>query len=758
MIVSKKGSQIMQRTGKDILSPHKNVSARGMLFAPLAAAGFTIAVSILISSLLALKVIRVLSWTFAGVSGVLFFLWLIFQKKGKSFSPRLCFPVLFTAFFAIGMFLAGNERSELLRAQKFDGLSALVSGTVSNVVRRSDGESRFLIKNAHILSEDGTVEGYADVLFYGDSDISYDGGEKTVLYAALSSDLSLTQIGMGGQLISYQIEFMYDEGTSFFYPIYHFRSRLLSHIRTNCYRALGRDDTGMMLGILFGSREAISDKDNAIMQGAGLAHLLAVSGLHIAAFFSLVSLALKVFGRRASLVGSILVTGLYVFLTGSSVSSVRAFTMLALFNLAELTFRPKNTSSVLGTTALFFCITNPNCVFQSGTLLSFLSIWCIYSVSPLFKERSRLESDKKSNSVRQSSVFQGLMITISISAATLPVMTIMTGYIPLLSPFSAFMTLPLMSVLVVLGLCTAAFGGCFFGKLTGTAVHLLLQWIRIIAKISDSGPKIPLGGYLLKIGVYGIAAFILLFMLICGIRQFSLHRRLIASLTAFLLSLTAFLSVIPDEDICTLTALKGSLILEKGDQALLIGAGKNDSAGQAIANYLRANGVMSYTLLIPEGKRSFTGGAYALFNAFLPEKILTYTAESSLSQALTVDSSLSERFFITNTSCTYRVFGEMDLVISPTDDSLNFVLVKDEYSILFKDKDSSDISFDGTILYYDAPDQFLSGYFFATKTAGDIIKEYTLSGDEFPEWNSGFTQADWSIILEKNIRLFSKSN
>ena len=121
MIVSKKGSQIMQRTGKDILIPHKNASARGMLFAPLAAAGFTIAVSILISSLLALKVIRVLSWTFAGVSGVLFFLWLIFQKKGKSFSPRLCFPVLFTAFFAIGMFLAGNERYELLRAQKFDG-------------------------------------------------------------------------------------------------------------------------------------------------------------------------------------------------------------------------------------------------------------------------------------------------------------------------------------------------------------------------------------------------------------------------------------------------------------------------------------------------------------------------------------------------------------------------------------------------------------------------------------------------------------
>ena len=85
---------------------------------------------------------------------------------------------------------------------------------------------------------------------------------------------------------------------------------------------MDNDDTALIMGMLLGNSPSIATRDYTLLQNAGLAHLLAVSGLHITIFFILTSGVLHFLGRRVTLVVSIPVTAFYVFLTGMGVSSV----------------------------------------------------------------------------------------------------------------------------------------------------------------------------------------------------------------------------------------------------------------------------------------------------------------------------------------------------------------------------------------------------------------------------------------------------
>ena len=87
-------------------------------------------------------------------------------------------------------------------------------------------------------------------------------------------------------------------------------------------------------------------------------------------------------------------------------------------------------------------------------------------------------------------------------------------------------------------------------------------------------------------------------------------------MAALLLAVTGLSAVLQPDSGLRLVSLEGVYILQDGPQALVIGSGRSDYAGQTAAQYLRANGVTDYTLLIPEGKMAFTGGSFSLLTQF----------------------------------------------------------------------------------------------------------------------------------------------
>lgn len=726
-------------------------AVRGQILAPLSVIGFTLMGTILLSTLFSLRFI----WIGAAVLGTAGVLLagaaVLLRRKGK---VRIDFAAAVCVAAAVALMMAGAERDSRLEAwERFAGQDVTVSGTVSSVVSRSGGGNRFLIKNARVTAENG-VSGRADILFYTDGELSYCGGEKTVLKTALSDELSLSQIGMGAQLISYRAEYLEDTGFSALYPVYRARYRLLTKLRSRIYTCLPRENADLLIGMLTGSREQISEGDYTLLQGAGLAHLLAVSGLHIAIFFHLVQLLLKKLGRRAALLAALPVTAGYVFLTGASVSSRRAFWMILLLTLAELLRMPKSSGNALGLSVILFCITEPMCVLQSGTILTILSVWCLYAVAPAV----RLPEGKA------APLLQGGIASLTISIVTVPVMMLMTGYVPMLSPFCGILALPVMPAVLVLGLLCGGLGGSLLGKIVGAVANLLITWIRFCAQLGNAGPKIPLGGELVRVCCGAVAVLLVCSALIFGLRRVSLHRSLFAALTAVIVAVTGLCSVFAarQEDGISIVCLENTLVLRKGRQALAVGSGKTGYAGQTVASYLRSAGVTELTLLIPEEKASFTGGAYDLLVRFPADKVLAGKETAGDSRLLNALAASDEEIELVSleSSSLWQLFGTEKMSVRPGREGMYIFLELGEHTVTLQDKDDPIIAPSDTIIYYDDPSYFLSNCVIlldkdvsgsAVPGAGSTAP--MAAGEEMPPWEAGFLKPDWRLYIGKDVRL-----
>jgi len=144
-------------------------------------------------------------------------------------------------------------------------------------------------------------------------------------------------------------------------------------IRTNILKLLPSRESGLLLGFLFGDTTGISKEDWEIYQRAGVLHLFAISGLHVAFMLGVAYFLLSFFmdGPISRVFCGTAVLIIYYFLIGWKVSFVRASIMVFLGMLAVLTGRKRDiyTSAALAVGVIL--IINPGELFQMGFQMSF---------------------------------------------------------------------------------------------------------------------------------------------------------------------------------------------------------------------------------------------------------------------------------------------------------------------------------------------------------------------------------------------------
>ena len=117
---------------------------------------------------------------------------------------------------------------------------------------------------------------------------------------------------------------------------------------------------------------------------AGISHLAAVSGSHLALVASCVSAVLEglCLGVRQRCVASILVTGGFVLLCGLPVSAVRAWAMACVSQAVALSGRRGHQLSSVGLVGLVMALLDPSLSGQLGFLLSVSSVVGIWLFCP----------------------------------------------------------------------------------------------------------------------------------------------------------------------------------------------------------------------------------------------------------------------------------------------------------------------------------------------------------------------------------------
>lgn len=220
-----------------------------------------------------------------------------------------------------------------------------------------------------------------------------------------------------------------------------FAETIKDKIKDNLSIGLTNENAEIAYSALFGDKDLLSDKQYDIYKLSGVAHLLAVSGLHVGIIVKILQFFLSF--RKSRKWWKVFVISLmllfYMYLCGFSISIVRASVMsiIALFaTVLGKEYDPLNSISVAG---IIIFIANPFCMFDATFLLSFS---CILGITMLYSPIEKvLLKIKTPNSLTKS-------LSMSIST-TLSIIFIMAYYfrnLNIISIFANIILIPIFSV------------------------------------------------------------------------------------------------------------------------------------------------------------------------------------------------------------------------------------------------------------------------------------------------------------------------
>lgn len=282
--------------------------------------------------------------------------------------------------------------------------------------------------------------------------------------------------------------------------IAHTRHNLAEHIRAS----LSMPEGAIAAALIVGERDAIPEEIKEYMRDAGLAHVLAISGLHLSlvagiifftvrlllAFIPKAALYFPVKKMAATI--ALCVSGGYLLLAGMPLSAQRAFIMVAFVLVAVCIDRRGITLYSLAWAAVFILLTQPNALYHAGFQMSFAATLAIVSLYEVYGKI--LYAPDKSLRTKIWYYFLGIIFTsIAATFATTPFVMMHFNRVPLWGLVANMLVMPLMSFLIMPAAIIAFLLMPFGGEIVGfRLMEYGITWMVSIAAWVDALPMASL--------------------------------------------------------------------------------------------------------------------------------------------------------------------------------------------------------------------------------------------------------------------------
>lgn len=252
---------------------------------------------------------------------------------------------------------------------------------------------------------------------------------------------------------------------------------------------LSEEDSGVLKAMLLGDKSGMTEEIKGLYQRTGIAHIVAVSGLHISLWGMAICRLLKRLRIPLALANfiSFLFVVLYGMMTGSQASAIRSVIMFSLYLLAPVVNRTYDMLTAMMLSAAVLLMFRPVYVFYSGFLLSFGAVsgislfmpWLTELYSPsaniddiILKEKNNMQriSDQIIRFIRVS-----IMTSLCVSLFSLPIQLCFFYTFSVYSVFLNLLIAPFVSALMILGMV-----GAVLGSFLPTLACIPLQICHII--------------------------------------------------------------------------------------------------------------------------------------------------------------------------------------------------------------------------------------------------------------------------------------
>lgn len=230
------------------------------------------------------------------------------------------------------------------------------------------------------------------------------------------------------------------------------RQRLLDRYRQ---WQIGGDEAAVVAALSLGDKSGLSKRLRDDYSRAGVAHVLALSGLHLGILCGLFSLfSRRRSGRWLSSLLTLTCAWTFALLTGLSPSVVRAALLLSLYSVFFLALRRPQPLNVLLGTVLLMVLVRPLLVYDLGFQLSVLSVLSIHLFLPILVPPFLVAPKTSCRAVWWRCLAHGLWSFASLSIAaqigTSPLVAYAFGSLPTYFLISNLVAVPCATLLLYL--------------------------------------------------------------------------------------------------------------------------------------------------------------------------------------------------------------------------------------------------------------------------------------------------------------------
>ncbi len=277
-------------------------------------------------------------------------------------------------------------------------------------------------------------------------------------------------------------------------------------IRTILEKNAPVETRGIMKALILGEREEIAEEVKEEFVVAGVAHIIAISGLHMGIIALVVfllmkwtlrwseTLALTLNIQKISALATIPPLVLYTFIAGARISTVRAAIMIVIYLISILLDRQRNLYNTLAVAALLILLVSPSSLFDVSFQLSFVAVLAILYLLPRLSE---LLPKPHPLVLRKPSPYQTFLnhlkifIFVSLAAmvGTWPLVAYYFNRMSIFGLLSNLIIIPLAGFVVIVGLITSLTAliwlpaSSLFATLTSAFSFLVIKVVHLFASI-----------------------------------------------------------------------------------------------------------------------------------------------------------------------------------------------------------------------------------------------------------------------------------
>lgn len=233
------------------------------------------------------------------------------------------------------------------------------------------------------------------------------------------------------------------------------------------YDCLPEQEAGMLCAMLLGMRGEMDKDIRDSFARNGIAHILSISGLHIALLGQILYRLLRRI-RLPRIPGAAvcaLIMILYGLLTGMNTPTMRALLMFGMKLGAEVCGRTYDMPIGMAVSAMCILGENPRYLYDCGFLLSFTAVMGVAVIAPVLKLMWSYDGR----------ICSALEMTLAIQLASLPVLAWFYYEIPLYAMLLNLIVIPLMTPIMILGVAGMLVG--WFARSVGRILLWPERWL-----------------------------------------------------------------------------------------------------------------------------------------------------------------------------------------------------------------------------------------------------------------------------------------